>query len=126
MLKKINFENKTAKEVEFWKDDELKKILANKEILLSSGAIGSPQILQVSGIGESKKLKEFNINIINELKGVGKNLQDHLETYIQQECKTPDTLYSYVNKFNMVKVGIQWFLNKSGPLLYLFFRGWWI
>ena len=69
----------------------------------------------LSGVGPSNHLKEKGIEVIHDSKGVGKNLQDHLETYIQQECKTPDTLYSYVNKFNMVKVGIQWFLNKSGP-----------
>jgi choline dehydrogenase len=58
-VKKINFENKTAKEVEYWQDNELKKVKANKEIILSSGAIGSPQILQVSGVGNSDKLKNF-------------------------------------------------------------------
>ena len=52
---------------------------------------------------------------MHHLSGVGKNLQDHLETYIQQECKTTDTLYSYVNKFKMARIGIQWFLNKTGP-----------
>ena len=56
-VKKINFKNKIAKEVEYWIDNELKKIGANKEIILSSGAIGSPQILQVSGIGNPVKLK---------------------------------------------------------------------
>ena len=60
-------------------------------------------------------LKENNIDVVHDLKGVGKNLQDHLETYIQQECKTSDTLYSYINKINMVRVGIQWFLNRTGP-----------
>jgi choline dehydrogenase len=69
----------------------------------------------VSGVGPADHLKEKGIEIVHELKGVGKNLQDHLETYIQQECNTPDTLYSYVNKLSMMKIGIQWFLNKSGP-----------
>ena len=69
----------------------------------------------VSGIGPGDHLKDKGVEVIHDLKGVGQNLQDHLETYIQQECKTSDTLYSYVNKLNMLKVGIQWFLNKSGP-----------
>ncbi|MDC0405392.1 GMC family oxidoreductase N-terminal domain-containing protein [Candidatus Pelagibacter sp.] len=60
-VKKINFENKTAKEVEYWQDNKLKKVQANKEIILSSGAIGSPQILQVSGIGNSDKLKNIEL-----------------------------------------------------------------
>ena len=69
----------------------------------------------VSGVGPGEHLKEKGIEVVHNLKGVGKNLQDHLETYIQQECKTSDTLYSYVNKLNMLRVGIQWFINKSGP-----------
>ena len=56
-IKKINFENKTAKEVEYWHNNELKTVKANREIILSSGAIGSPQILQVSGIGNPINLK---------------------------------------------------------------------
>ena len=59
--------------------------------------------------------KAIGIEVIHNLDGVGKNLQDHLETYIQQECRTSDTLYSYINKLNMLRVGIQWFLTKGGP-----------
>ena len=66
-VKKINFENKIAKEVEYWQNNELKKISANKEIILSSGAIGSPQILQASGIGNSQKLKKLGIHVVLSL-----------------------------------------------------------
>ena len=65
----------------------------------------------LSGVGPEKDLKDKGINVVHSLEGVGQNLQDHLETYIQQECKTKDTLYSYVNKINMLKIGIQWFLS---------------
>ena len=78
MLRKINFENKVAKEVEYWIENEIFTVSANKEIILSSGAIGSPQLLQVSGVGNSNKLKELGIEMVHELKGVGENLQDHL------------------------------------------------
>jgi len=54
----------------------------------------------LSGVGDANHLKEKGINVIHDLKGVGKNLQDHLETYIQQECKTPDTLYSATKLLN--------------------------
>ena len=67
------------------------------------------------GIGDSNHLKEKGINVVQELKGVGKNLQDHLETYIMQECKTPNTLYKYTKFFPKILAGIQWFLSKSGP-----------
>ena len=69
---------KLAKEVEFWQGDELKKVKANREIILSSGAIGSPQILQVSGIGNPEKLKKLGIELVQNLNGVGENLHDHL------------------------------------------------
>ena len=69
----------------------------------------------LSGIGDAAHLKEKGIKIIHDLKGVGKNLQDHLETYIMQECKTSDTLYTYTKLIPKVLAGIQWFLSKSGP-----------
>ena len=113
---KLIFEGNVAKGVYFKnKKNQIINLSAKKEVILSAGAVGSPHILMLSGIGPADHLKDNGIEVIHDLKGVGKNLQDHLETYIQQECKTPDTLYSYVNKLNMVRIGIQWFLNKSGP-----------
>ena len=114
-VEKIIFDGKKAIGVEVKIKNKIKKIYANKEIILSGGSINSPQLLMVSGVGPGEHLKEKNIDVVHDLKGVGKNLQDHLETYIQQECKTSDTLYSYINKINMVRVGIQWFLNRTGP-----------
>ena len=69
----------------------------------------------LSGIGDADNLKDKGIEIVNDIKGVGKNLQDHLETYIQQECKTPYTLYTYTKLIPKVLAGIQWFMFKSGP-----------
>ena len=114
-VEKIIFDGKKAIGIEVKIKDKIEKVYANKEIILSGGAINSPQLLMVSGVGPADHLKEKGIKLIHDLTGVGKNLQDHLETYVQQECKTSDTLYSYINKFNMIKAGIQWFLNRSGP-----------
>ena len=114
-VEKIIFEGKKAIGIEVKIKNKIEKIYAEKELILSGGSINSPQLLMLSGIGDADHLKDKGIKVINDLKGVGKNLQDHLETYIMQECKTPDTLYSYVKKLNMLRVGIQWFLNKSGP-----------
>jgi choline dehydrogenase len=114
-VEKIIFDGKKAIGIKVKIKDKVENIFVNKEVILSGGSINSPQLLLLSGIGPTEHLKEKGIEVIHNLKGVGRNLQDHLETYIQQECKTPDTLYSYVNKFNMLKIGIQWFLNKSGP-----------
>ena len=77
-VKKINFDGTKAVSVSFWKGNETNIVSANKEILLSAGSIGSTQILQTSGIGNSTKLSNLGINIIKDLKGVGQNLQDHL------------------------------------------------
>jgi len=114
-VERIIFEGKKAIGIEVKIKNKVEKIYSNKEVILSGGSINSPQLLLLSGIGPAEHLKEKGIKVNHNLKGVGRNLQDHLETYIQQECKTSDTLYSYVNKFNMLKIGIQWFLNKSGP-----------
>ena len=114
-VERIIFEGKKAVGIEVKIKNKIEKIYVNKEVILSGGAINSPQLLMLSGVGQSQHLKDKGIQVVHNLEGVGKNLQDHLETYIQQECKTKDTLYSYINKINMVRIGIQWFLNKSGP-----------
>ncbi len=111
---KIIIENSVAIGVEIKNKNKLKKIFADKEVLLSAGAINSPQILMLSGIGPEEELKNHNIKIISALNGVGKNLQDHLETYVQYECTKPVTLYSSFNPINMALIGMQWFLFKKG------------
>ncbi|MDC0436486.1 choline dehydrogenase [Candidatus Pelagibacter sp.] len=114
-VERIIFDGKKAIGIEVKIKNKVEKVYADKEVILSGGSINSPQLLLLSGIGPANHLKEKGIEVIHNLQGVGRNLQDHLETYIQQECKTSDTLYSYVNKFNMLRIGVQWFLNKSGP-----------
>ncbi len=114
-VEKIIFEGTKAIGIEVNIKGKINKIFANKEIILSGGSINSPQLLMLSGVGPASHIKEKGIEVVKNIPGVGRNLQDHLETYIQQECNTSDTLYKYINKFNMIKAGIQWFLNKSGP-----------
>ena len=82
---------------------------------MSGGSINSPQLLMLSGIGDEAHLRDNGIEVVHNSKGVGKNLQDHLETYIQQKCKTPNTLYTYTKLIPKVLAGIQWFMFKSGP-----------
>ena len=113
-VSKIIIENSSAIGVEIKNKNELEKIFAEKEVLLSAGAINSPQILMLSGVGPEEELKNHGINIISALNGVGENLQDHLETYVQYECTKPVTLYSSFNPINMALIGLQWFLFKKG------------
>ena len=116
-VKKINFENKTAKSVEYWQDDQLKKVNSNKEIILCSGAIGSPQILQTSGIGNSDKLKNLGIEIVHELKGVGENLQDHLMFRPIYKVHGLKSLNKKINSlFGNLMIGLEYIFKRSGPM----------
>jgi len=114
-VEKIIFDGTKAIGIEVKIKNKVEKIYVEKELILSGGSINSPQLLMLSGVGDANHLKEKGINIVHDLKGVGKNLQDHLETYIQQECETQDTLYTYTKLIPKVLAGIQWFLSKSGP-----------
>ena len=113
-VSKIIIENSSAIGVEIKNKNKLEKIFAEKEVLLSAGAINSPQILMLSGVGPEEELKNHGIKVISSLNGVGENLQDHLETYVQYECTKPVTLYSSFNPINMALIGLQWFLFKKG------------
>ena len=116
-VKKINFENKVAKEVEYWIENEIFTVSANKEIVLSSGAIGSPQLLQVSGVGNSNKLKELGIEMVHELKGVGENLQDHLMFRPIYKIQNIKSLNKKINSlFGNLLIGLEYIFNRSGPM----------
>jgi choline dehydrogenase len=88
--------------------------MAHKEVILSAGAIASPQLLQVSGIGPKSVLEAAGVPVLHELAGVGENLQDHLEVYFQYRCKQPISLNSKLDYFNMGLIGARWILFKSG------------
>lgn len=96
MTDHIIFDCKRAVGVEWLEGDSTipTRATANKEVLLCAGAIASPQILQRSGVGNAELLAEFDIPLVHDLPGVGENLQDHLEMYLQYECKNrfPSTL----------------------------------
>ncbi|RFO95208.1 choline dehydrogenase [Rhodoferax lacus] len=87
---------------------------AKREVILSSGAINSPQLLQLSGIGNPELLQPLGIPVVKALKGVGENLQDHMETYVQYECKQPITLYSATKPLKMAAIGAEWVLFSTG------------
>ena len=116
-VKKINFEGKKVVSVSYFSGDNLKTVKVNKEVILSSGSIGSPQILQVSGIGDSDKLKKLGIEVIHELKGVGKNLQDHLMMRPVYKVKRLKSLNKKVNSiFGRFMMGLEYILKQSGPM----------
>ena len=113
---KILFDKNRAIGVEYEDNGETHKVYVNKEVILSGGAINSPQLLNLSGVGNADDLKKLDIPVVHNLPGIGENLQDHLEVYVQQKCTQPITLYSAQWKFphNMIKIGLQWFLTATG------------
>ena len=87
------------------------------EVLLSAGALLTPQLLQLSGIGPADLLHRFGIPVVNALPGVGENLQDHLQVRLHYECSKPITTNDELNSwFGQLKMGAQWLFKRSGPL----------
>lgn len=107
-------ESPRAVGVEVVQHGERLQLMASREVILCGGAINSPQLLQLSGVGDPALLEPLGIPVVAPLKGVGENLQDHLETYVQYACKEPITLYSAVNPFVKAKIGLEWLLFKTG------------
>ena len=87
---------------------------ARREVVLAAGSIGSPSLLQLSGIGPGPVLQEASIEVRHALPGVGENLQDHLEAYFQFQCKEPITLNGQLDPFHKFLIGARWFFFKSG------------
>jgi len=88
--------------------------LARREVILSGGPINTPQLLMLSGIGPGAHLSDMGLGVVHDLPGVGQNLQDHLELYVQQACSKPITLYGAMNPLKKALIGIEWILAKRG------------
>nr|WP_321982586.1 choline dehydrogenase [uncultured Cohaesibacter sp.] len=111
---KIVIEDGRAKGVEVLRKGKTEVIMANSEVIVAASSINSPKLLMLSGIGPAEELKGHGIDVIADRPGVGKNLQDHLELYIQQACTKPITLYKYWNLFGKGLVGAQWLFTRTG------------
>ena len=114
LVQRVILKNKVATGVEYSIKGVNKILHTNKEIILCAGSIGSPQLLQLSGVGPKNVLKDAGVELQHELPGVGENLQDHLEVYFQYHCKKPITLNSKLNLFSKGLIGIRWILSKTG------------
>ena len=116
-VQKINFEGKKAESVSFYQGNEVITIKARREIILSAGSIGSPHILQVSGVGDSNKLQKNGIQTVHELKGVGRNLQDHLMFRPVYKVKNLKSLNGKINSlFGNFLIGLEYIFKQSGPM----------
>src|SRR4029079_9327199 len=86
-----------------------------REVILSGGAINSPQLLQLSGVGNARELEALGIDVVQDLPGVGENLQDHLEVYVQYACTQPVSVQPALKKWKRPFIGAQWLFSGTGP-----------
>ena len=114
MVTRVVFDEKTATGIECDVRGKMQMFTARREVILCAGAIGSPHLLQVSGVGPEKVLQAAGIKVVHDLPGVGENLQDHLEFNFQYRCKQPISLNSELGLFKKALIGAQWLLFKTG------------
>lgn len=113
--RRIIVEDGRAVGVEVERGGKVEVIRAEREVIVAASAFNSPKLLMLSGIGPASHLKDHGIETVANRRGVGCNLQDHLELYVQQECTQPITLYSKLNLFSKAAIGAEWLFFKSGP-----------
>ncbi|RWA72619.1 choline dehydrogenase [Mesorhizobium sp.] len=112
--RRVVIENQRAIGVEIEANKQIQVVKARREVIVAASSINSPKILMLSGIGPGAHLQENGIKVIADRPGVGGNLQDHLELYIQQEATKPITLNSVLNPFSKAMIGAQWLFFKTG------------
>ncbi|PBC24140.1 MULTISPECIES: choline dehydrogenase [unclassified Mesorhizobium] len=112
--RRVIIENQRAVGVEIEAHKQIQVVKARREVIVAASSINSPKILMLSGIGPAEHLRENGIAVVADRPGVGRNLQDHMELYIQQESTKPITLNSVLNPFSKALIGAQWLFFKSG------------
>jgi choline dehydrogenase len=114
---KLNFEQKRCKGLDFVHRNERISVEAKRETILAAGAIGSPQLLQLSGIGPAPLLEKHGIPVLHDLKGVGENLHDHLQIRLQYKVKNVKTLNGIANSlWGKAAMALEYFAWRTGPL----------
>ncbi|MHA7883043.1 choline dehydrogenase [Nitratireductor rhodophyticola] len=112
--RRIVIEDQRAIGVEIEAHKKIQLVKARREVIVAASAVNSPKLLMLSGVGPAEHLRENGIDVVADRPGVGSNLQDHLELYIQQESLQPITLYSKLNLLSKGLIGAQWLFLKSG------------
>ncbi|HUS95177.1 MAG TPA: GMC family oxidoreductase N-terminal domain-containing protein, partial [Hyphomicrobiaceae bacterium] len=116
-VKRLKFEGRRAKSVLFDQGGAEREVVARREVVLASGAIGSPQLLMLSGIGPAEHLRGHGIEVVHQLPGVGGNLQDHLQTRMVFKTTKPITLNDQLrNPVRKALMGVEYALRRTGPL----------
>jgi choline dehydrogenase-like flavoprotein len=114
--RRIEFEGARAVGVEFEQGGAVASVRAEREVILTAGAIGSPKLLMVSGVGPADDLQEVGVDVRHDLPGVGQNLTDHFGVDIVAELRDHDSLDKYNKPHWMVWAGLQYLLFRSGPV----------
>lgn len=114
LARRILFQDKRAYGVEVERKGRIETIRAGREIIVSASSINTPKLLMLSGIGPADHLRQHGITPLADRPGVGANLQDHLEIYMQYKALKPITLYTYYNLLGKGRVGVEWLLQKTG------------
>jgi choline dehydrogenase len=115
MTLRVLFEGLRAVGVEYRRHGRTAVARAAREVIVASGAINGPQLLMLSGVGPADHLRALGVTIVHDLPGVGANLQDHLECYVQYACTRPVTLYPLLKEPRRTLVGLEWLLFNTGP-----------
>ncbi|MDF1717352.1 MAG: choline dehydrogenase [Antarcticimicrobium sp.] len=113
--RRVVIEDGRATGVEVKRGGKTEVIAARREVILAASSINSPKLLMLSGIGPAAHLNEHGIPLVADRAGVGQNLQDHLELYIQMTATQPVSLFKYWNLFGKAWVGARWLFTKTGP-----------
>jgi choline dehydrogenase len=115
LARKVVIENGRATGVEIARHGRTETVHATREVILAASSINSPKLLMLSGIGPAAHLAQHGIPVVADRPGVGQNLQDHLELYIQMAASQPVSLFRYWNLLGKAYVGARWLLTRSGP-----------
>ncbi|MEY9945222.1 choline dehydrogenase [Kitasatospora sp. GAS1066B] len=111
---RVLFDGRRAVGVEYRRGGTLHRVRGGK-VILSGGAVNSPQLLQLSGVGNAAELGALGIDAVQHLPGVGENLQDHLEVYVQHACRQPVSVQPAMKLWRRPFIGAQWLFLRSGP-----------
>ncbi len=114
LARRVMITDGRATGVEIERGGKVEVVKARLEVVIAASSINSPKLLMLSGIGPAAHLAEHGVDVVADRPGVGQNLQDHLELYIQQACIQPITLYKHWNLFSKAWIGAQWLFTKTG------------
>ena len=114
LVTRVLFSGNRAIGIEIFKNGRFSAIHCDREVILCGGSMNSPQLLHLSGVGPADLLKKIDVRCLIDLPGVGENLQDHLEVYVQHSCKEPISLYPALSFHIQARVLLQWMFTKKG------------